>query len=231
VTREHYLQELGRLDQSVRTLGELVLHAATSSIRSLERMDVSRARDIVEEDSRIDTMRHDIEREAFVLIATQQPAATDLRAILGSWMIASELERIADYCAGIAKLTLTISQETQANELPSMVSSIANMSTLTVDLLDQSLKAFHNRDLALATETWKADDRVDDQYAEIFRQTVDEMVQHKSHIRTGTYLLWVAHNIERIADRVTNIAEIVAFVDTGNVPNFREQNLSETVPN
>src|SRR5438477_8278263 len=109
--RQHYVQRLATLERSVDELGELVLQTIDASLATLQQRDVSRAKKLIEDDSHVDRMRHDIEEQAFVLIATQQPAATDLRSIMAAATVAGELERIADYCSGIAKITLTMAQE------------------------------------------------------------------------------------------------------------------------
>src|SRR5205807_1609633 len=151
-------------------------------------------------DSHVDDMRHDIDERAFLLIATQQPAASDLRVIMATWIVAGELERIADYCSGIAKLTLTMAQE----PVEGTTDEVKAMSEVTRTLLDRALTAFRDRDVEAATQIWQEDDEVDDLYQEIFKRQIDDMARDRHHVRIGTYMLWVAHNVERMADRVTN---------------------------
>lgn len=226
MTREHYLNQLSSLDAAVDELGSLVLETIQASVDSLEQRDVVRAKEIIEGDTRIDRKRHDIEQQSFLLIATQQPAARDLRVIMAAWMVASELERIGDYCSGIAKLTLTMAQE----PLEGPTEDIKAMSSVVHELLATALTAFREKDVEAATVIWKRDDEVDDRYEEVFRKQIENMAESKHLVRTATYMLWVAHNLERMADRVTNIAESVAFVATGDVAAFRENLKSESVP-
>ncbi len=224
--REHFVARLTELAQAVDTMGTVVLETISASVDALEARDASRAKEIVEADSRVDGMRHEIDERAFVLIATQQPAATDLRFVMGCTMVATELERIADYCSGIAKLTLTMVGEPVGGP----TDDIRAMSHVTRDLLSSALVAFRARDAAAAARIWSRDDEVDHLYEEIFKRQLDEMVMHRERIRRGTYMLWIAHNIERMADRVTNIAEDVAFVATGDVASFRENIQAQSVP-
>lgn len=226
MTRERYLSLLEELDRSVHEMGDLVLKTIADSVEALESRNVSQAQDLIEGDTRIDTKRHQIEEQAFLLIATQQPAASDLRFIMACSIVATELERIGDYCAGIAKLTLTMAQEPVATP----PHDINAMSSITRDLLSQALTAFKNRDVEAAASVWARDDEVDHLYEATFRRQIDEMVADRKKIRSGTYMLWVAHNIERMADRVTNIAEDVAFVATGDVRSFRENIQAQSIP-
>lgn len=226
MTREHYFSLLEKLDASVDEMGQLVLTTIAASIEALETLDVIRAKDLIEADSHIDAMRHEIEEQAFLVIATQQPAASDLRLVTASSAVASELERIGDYCSGIAKLTLTMAGEPGGE--PSQ--GVKSMSVITRELLRRALQAFRTRDVQTASAIWSRDDEVDDLYQKFFLAQIDEMVNHKKRVRRGTYMLWVAHNVERMADRVTNIAEAVAFVATGDVPSFREQIKAQSVP-
>lgn len=226
MTREHYDAMLRELDESVLALGELVASTIESCVDSLERKDVAAARRLIQADNTIDEQRYDIERAALLLIATQQPLATDLRNIAAILTIATELERIGDYCEGIAKLSLRMSAET----IDAPMNDIRSMSAVTERLLRRSLRAFQQRDLALAGSVWSEDDRVDSLYGEVFQKLIGEMVENQETVRGGTYLIWVAHNIERMADRVTNIAERVAFVVTGNVAAFRDHQRAQSFP-
>lgn len=226
MTREHYDAMLRSLDDKVLALGGLVADTIESCIDALAGSDVQAARDLIEADSTIDEQRYDIERAALLLIATQQPLASDLRNIAAILTIATELERIGDYCEGIAKLSLRMSAET----IDAPMDDIRSMSAITHRLLCRSLEAFRDRDIDLAGSVWSQDDEVDSLYGEIFQKLLAEMVSRRETVRGGTYLIWVAHNIERMADRVTNIAERVAFVVTGDVGAFRDRQRSQSVP-
>jgi phosphate transport system protein len=226
MTRVHYERLLAGLDDKILELGELVAATIAACVDALTRRDVSAAQLLIEGDNEIDRKRYEIERDALLLIATQQPLAGDLRAVAAILTIATELERIGDYCEGIAKLTLRIAAE----PISVPTDGISSMAELTQQLLREVLEAFHRRDVEAAGRVWTRDDEVDELYAQIFRKLLTEMVDDKSKVRQGTYLLWVAHNLERMADRVTNIAERVAFVVSGDVADFRNRVRAQTLP-
>jgi phosphate transport system protein len=224
--REHYDSQLKELDARVLEMGDLVAHTIAQCVDVLESLDVDAAQQLIEADNQIDQQRYDIENEALLLIATQQPLAGDLRVVAAILTIATELERIGDYCEGIAELTLRMASEPVAIT----GSDIRSMALFTQRLLRQSLEAYRDRNVEMAGEVWTEDDNVDRMYEQVFRSMIAGMIADRSTIRSRTYLLWVAHNIERMADRVTNIAERVSFVVTGDVAAFRDRLRSQTVP-
>jgi phosphate transport system protein len=226
VPREHYLQQLNHLDDQVCELGELVAITIGRCIDALQGLDAGEAQRLIDADAEIDARRHAAEDEAVVLIATQQPTAGDVRLLTGILIIVSELERIGDYCEGIAKLTLRMAAE----PVHAPLRDLNAMAELTQSLLRRALKAHRERDVEQAATVWLEDDRVDELYAQVFRRMILEMTTDRSSIRLGTYLLWVAHNIERMADRVTNIAERTAFVVNGDVADFRDRLRGQTMP-
>ncbi|HEX8919349.1 MAG TPA: phosphate signaling complex protein PhoU [Chloroflexota bacterium] len=226
MTRERYDEMLRELDSRVLLMGDLVVRSVDQSICALEVRDVAEARRLIEADNEIDNNRHDIENQALLLIATQQPLAKDLRMIASILTIATELERIGDYCEGIAKLTLRMASD----EVVGSLSEIQTMATVTTRLLKQVLEAYRDRNLKVAGEVWKQDDAIDEMYERIFRNLIGAMAADPKTVRENTYLLWIAHNVERMADRVTNIAERVAFVVTGDVATFRQELEAQTLP-
>jgi len=226
VTREHYLGQLAGLASGVESMAARVVETIRASVDALEALDVASAKTIIEKDSEIDQARHEIDEQAFVVLATQQPTAIDLRLVMAAWRVGDELERIGDYCSGIAKLTLTMAGEPKGDAMP----QIRAMSAITIELLEKAVQAFQDRDEAAAAAVWARDDEVDDLYQDFYRNQIDDMVNHRKRVRRGTYMLWVAHNIERMADRVTNIAEAVAFVATADVATWRSQIEAESVP-
>jgi phosphate transport system protein len=233
MTREHYDALLKQLDAQVVQMGELVADTIGRCVDALENHDVETAQRLIAADSRIDENRYDVEKQAIVLIATQQPMAGDLRLVAAVLTIATELERIGDYCEGIAALTLRMAAESPASQIEveaGSLNEIRAMAVITQQLLRQALEAFDNRDVEAAGEVWMQDERVDALYEEVFRELLAEMTSNRTSIRRGTYLLWVAHNIERMADRVTNIAERVAFVVTGDVAGFRDRLRAQMLP-
>jgi phosphate transport system protein len=226
MTREHYDALLRQLDGQVLKLGDLVADTIGRCVESLEDRNVELAQRLIAADSLIDESRYDVENQALVLIATQQPLAGDLRTITAVLTIATELERIGDYCEGVAALALRMA----ADPVEGPLTEIRAMGTITQQLLLQALDAYRNRDVDAAGEVWMQDERVDDLYEEVFRKMLAEMSADRATIRRGTYLLWVAHNIERMADRVTNIAERIAFVVTGDVAAFRDKLRAQMLP-
>ncbi len=226
MTRERYDSLLRELDEQLLTMGDTVASTISACIDSLANNDTAAAQRLIEADNDIDEQRYDIERAAVLLIATQQPLATDLRNIVAILTIATELERIGDYCEGIAKLSLRMAAET----IEAPMTDIRTMAVLTERQLRRGMRAFKVRDIESAGIVWSDDDAVDDLYGDIFQKLLAEMVQNTETVRGGTYLIWVAHNIERMADRVTNIVERVAFIVTGDVTSFRGRLRARTLP-
>src|SRR5262249_45561286 len=166
---------------------------------------------VIQDDRPIDTLAFGIEERALLLIATQQPMAGDLRTISSVIAIAGELERIGDYAEGIAKIALLSLDEPPIKPLI----DIPRMADLSVEMLRRSLDAFINRDRLVAQEIWSEDDAVDLLQDQVFREMLTYMIEDPSKITRGTRLLFVSHNLERIADRVTNICERTIYMATG----------------
>jgi phosphate transport system protein len=154
-----------------------------------------------------------LEEQCIDLIATQQPIAIDLRTLMAVLHIATELERMGDYAEGIAKISVMMGDEPPLKPLI----DIPRMAEKATAMLQHSLDALVNRDEAAAREVCNDDDEVDDLYDQIYRELLTYMIQDPSTIQRATYLLWVAHDLERIADRATNIAERVIFLVTGRL--------------
>lgn len=226
MTREHYQELLRGLDDAILEMGNLVCRTIGDAIDTLERRDVAGAQLLISRDNEIDNKRYAIERDALLLIATQQPLAGDLRTVAAILIIATELERIGDYCEGIAKLTLRMAGE----PVDLLLTDIRTMADITQHLLTDVLQAYRNRDLQAAGEVWLQDNKVDDLYEDVFRHLLAEMVADRRAVRRSTFLIWIAHNLERMADRVTNIAERVAFVVNGDVAGFRNDLRAASVP-
>jgi phosphate transport system protein len=226
MTRERYDAMLGDLKRQIIEMGHRTASTIGASIHTLDHQDITAAHQLIDEDSEIDSLRHSIEVRAFELIATQQPAAHDLRVATSAMAIAAELERIADYSEGIAKLTLRLAAEPMTVSLD----AIQTMAGLTQSQLGSVLRAYEAEDVTVAGDVWIQDAAIDDRYEDIFRLLIGRMAETPSSVRRGTYLLWVAHNIERMADRITNIAESVAFMATGDVPTFRQALRERTLP-
>lgn len=211
--RESFDQELRRLVDEVMVLGSMVEDALRDSVQALKTQDDEAARALVAQDRKINKRRYEIESDALTLIATQQPMARDLRMIAAVLDLSSELERIGDYAKGIAKINLMIGEEPLIKpliDLPEMASKAAGM-------LDQALEAFAKQDAGLARDIPPQDDEVDSLYDQIYRELISLIMAEPSRIEQANYLLWAAHNLERAADRVTNICERVVFTATGKL--------------
>ena len=211
MVRADFDRSLEELQAELVGLGEMVERAIIKSMDALERRDLAMAYEVVEEDDLIDAKRFELEEKCIDLIATQQPLAIDLRTLLAVLHIAVELELMGDYAEGIGKICLIIGDDTPV-ETPKQLPLMAEMG---LAMLRRSLQSLVDRDTALAGEVWASDDEVDEQYAGVCRQIFLDMGQHPSTIEAATHFLWVAHDLERIADRATNIAERVIFLVTG----------------
>ncbi len=211
MVRADFDRSLEDLQAELVGLGEMVEKAILKSMDALERRDLAVAYEVVAEDDVIDEKRFELEEKCIDLIATQQPLAIDLRTLLAVLHIAVELERMGDYAEGIGKICLIIGDEIPL-ETPEQFSQMAQMG---ITMLRGSLKSLVDRDTALANEVWDSDDEVDALYDGVCRQIFLDMGQHPNTSTAATHFLWVAHDLERIADRATNIAERVIFLVTG----------------
>ncbi len=210
--RAHYDRQLQALREGILKLGSMAEKAVSRSVEALRLRDVNIARSVIEDDRKIDDYSYDLEEQALLLTATQQPLATDLRTIAASNFIVAELERIGDYAEGIAKITLSLAQDSPVKPLI----DIPQMSAIATGMLHRSLAAFIDGDLDACKAIWHQDDEVDALYNQVYHELLTVMLNDPSTIERATKLLWAAHNLERIADRVTNICERTAFVITGN---------------
>ena len=211
--RETFDEQIGELQRDLLALGDLVDKAIERSIQALATRDLELAQQIIDEDVLINQAQSDLEERCLVLIATQQPLASDLRIIVAVLNIAIELERMGDYAKGIAKITLMIGDQPPLKPLI----DIPRMAEKGRQLLRQQLEAFIRRDPDSARRLGTEDDEVDALYDQVYRELVFFMMQDPKTITRATHLLWVAHNLERIADRTTNIGERVVFLVTGRV--------------
>ena len=211
MVRADFDRSLEDLQAELVGLGEMVEKAIIKSMDALERRDLAVAYEVVAEDDLIDEKRFELEETCIDLIATQQPLAIDLRTLLAVLHIAVELERMGDYAEGIGKICMIIGDDVPV-ETPKQLSQMAEMG---LAMLRRSLKSLVDRDIDLADEVWASDDEVDALYDGVCRQIFLDMGQHPSTIEAATHFLWVAHDLERIADRATNIAERVIFLVTG----------------
>ncbi len=206
-------RQLGQLQQEVVSLAEIVEKATMRAVDALKRRDLVYSRQVVQEDDYIDQKRYEIEDRCIDLIATQQPMARDLRAIIALLHITSELERMGDYAEGIAKISLLMGEEAPLKPLID-IPRMADKATL---MLRNSIDSLVSRDMVKANQVLQDDDEVDDLYDQVYRELLVFMLQDPQTIQRATYLLWAAHDLERIADRATNIAERVIYLVTGKM--------------
>jgi phosphate transport system protein len=213
MVRERFEQELRRLAGRVLELGGLAETALRDSVSALGRQDLNKARALIEADHRINVMRYEVENETIMVIATQQPVAGDLRALAAVFEIATELERIADYAKGIATITVSLGAQPRL-EPPG---DLARMSELACSMLHRALEAYVRGDAHAARAIPEEDDKVDKLCEEVYRQLMGRLLVDPRDIDQALRLTWVAHNLERVADRVGNICERVVFWVTGSV--------------
>ena len=213
MTRELYGQELKDLRSSVVAMASMVDKAINNAVAALVQRDVSIAQQVVAEDRAINEHRWRTEEQALLVIATQAPMASDLRMIAAVIHIVTDLERMADHAAGIAKIALQTADQPPLKPLI----DIPRMSEIARTMLHDAITAFIEDDEAAARAIVARDDEVDALYEQIYRELLTFMLADPTTIDQATHLLWAAHNLERIADRVTNICERVVFAATGQL--------------
>ncbi len=211
--RVEFDQQLNSLQQEVQVLAGIVDKSINRAVDALKRRDLEDSKQVIQDDDYIDRKRFEIEERCVDLIATQQPMAGDLRAIIALLHIVVELERMGDYAEGIAKISLAMGD---APPLKPLI-DIPRMADKAGEMLRDSIDALSNRDVVKAQQVCQGDDEVDALYDQVYRELLLFMIQDPQTIQRATYLLWVSHDLERIADRATNIAERVIFLVTGKM--------------
>ena len=206
-------RQLLELQDNLLVLGSMVEKAIARAIDALKSRDLDVSRQVIQEDDTIDLRRFQLEEQCIELIATQQPVARDLRKLVSFLHIAVELERMGDYAEGIGKISLMMGDEPPLKPLI----DIPSMADKATDMLRRSLDALVNRDIVAATVVCNNDDDVDALYDQVYQDLLTYMIQDPDTIQRATYLLWVAHDLERVADRATNIAERVIYLVTGKM--------------
>ena len=211
--RTDFDRDLKMLQDELLLLGSMVEKAIARSLDALKRRDLKASKEVIAEDDIIDHKRFELEERCIDLIATQQPLASDLRILVTVLHVSVELERMGDYAEGIAKISLMMGDEPPLKPLI----DIPRMAEKSADMLRRSLDSFVNRDVVAAMNVCKDDDEVDQLYDQVYNELIAYMLADPSTVRRATYLLWVAHDLERIADRTTNIAERVIYLVTGKM--------------
>ena len=209
-TFEHELQDM---KDEILVLGSMVEQAVADSMEALKKRDVKASQMIFEQDRKINEKRFAIENHCMILIATQQPMARDLRLLASMLDVASELERMGDYAKGIATINIRMGDEPLLKPLI----DLPRMAVKASDMLHRALTAFINDDVETSLAIPDEDDEVDALYTQIYRELITFILADPKVIERANMLLWAAHNMERMADRVTNICERTLFVVTGEI--------------
>lgn len=212
-TRLAFTQNLRDLQDNMLTVGSMVDKAIARSLEALKTQNVSLAQEVVDGDEAINAVRWEIEENATYLMATQAPMAGDLRQIFAILHIVTELERMGDYAEGTARLAMRTADEPLLKPLI----DLPRMSELARELLGEALDAFVERDAERARQIARRDDEIDQLYEQIYRELLSFMLSDPTTVPKATHLLWVAHNFERMGDRVTNICERIIFAVTGQL--------------
>ena len=209
-TRSLLDKELAQIRENIIQLGDMVDKAIEKAMLAMSDHNMSMAQEVVNSDEKVNLLRYEIEQECLRVLATQQPAAVDLRTVIAAIHLTVELERIGDHASGIARLVERLDREEEIDSLH----KLPKMAKRARQMVQEGITAFINHDAALAQAMIKQDDKIDKQYKRLFRETLDEM-KDDQYIRRATFLLWTGHNLERIGDRATNMAERVIFMVTG----------------
>jgi phosphate transport system protein len=213
MTREQYIHQLDALRDDVVIMASMTTKAIESAVRALKTRDVRLAEQVVAADRAINEHRWETEELALLIIATQAPMAKDLRTVAAAIHIVTDLERMADHAAGIAKIALQTADQPPLKPLV----DIPRMAEIAGGMLNDAITAYIEGDSEAARAIVTRDDEVDALYDQIYRELLTFMLADPTTINQATHLLWVAHNLERIADRVTNICERVVFATTGQL--------------
>ncbi len=215
--RKTFENEIQQLRDGVVVLGSMVEQSLLDSVDALKKRDASVSHKIIERDRQINEKRFALENQVMIVIATQQPMAHDLRLLASLLEVISELERMGDYAKGIAVINIRMGDQPLLKPLV----DIPRMAQKSVDMLHRALTAFINEDVQAANSIPAEDDEVDMLYDQVYRELMTYIMADPKNIERANWLLWVAHNLERFADRVTNICERTAFVATGE---YKETN-------
>ena len=211
--RKTFETEIQQLKDELLIMGSMVEQAVLGSVEALKKRDLEAAHRIHNMDTKINTKRFGIEEQVMILIATQQPMAHDLRLLASILEVAGELERMGDYAKGIATINIRIGEATLLKPLI----DIPLMAQKGVDMLHRALTAFVDEDAEAAKLIPAEDDEVDQLYKQVYRELMMFVIQDARNIERANWLLWAAHNLERLSDRVTNICERTLFVITGEI--------------
>ena len=210
-----YDEELERLNNTLMQMGGLAETQLASAVRAVEERDSDLAADVVEADQQVDHLEHEVGQLVVRLLALRQPMARDLREILGALKVASDIERMCDYAANVAKRSIALNQAPPVKP----VYAIPRMAKLAEALTKDVLDAYAERNAEKALDVWMRDEELDEMYSSLFRELLTYMMEDPRNITACTHLLFMAKNIERIGDHATNIAETLYFAVNGTTLN------------
>jgi phosphate transport system protein len=213
MTRELFEKKLREMQDDILIMGSMVEKAIQRSMEALRNRNSALSNTVIQDDVAINAKRYEIEEKCIHTIALQQPMAADLRELVAILFIANELERMADHAEGIGRINLMLGDE----PLPRPLGEIGDMADRAGDMLRRSLTAFVERDAETARRICDEDDEIDRLYDASYQALIQEVIRTPADIQRITYLIWTSHNLERIADRVTNICERVIFMVTGQL--------------
>jgi phosphate transport system protein len=228
MTNEHivktYDDELNRLNKTIIEMGGLAESQLAEAIHAVMKRDTEAASDVVTNDARVDALNNEVEAKVLRLLALRQPMARDLREILAALKISTDLERICDYAANVAKRSITLAHTPVARP----VQALPNMARIAQTQIKNVLDAYIERDADKALVVWESDEALDELYTSFFRELLTYMMEDPRFITPGTHLLFMAKNIERIGDHATNIAETIHFLIHGVPPQGSRQKRDRT---
>ncbi|HYM30529.1 MAG TPA: phosphate signaling complex protein PhoU [Candidatus Cybelea sp.] len=207
-----YDEELSRLSGTITQMGGLAETQLAMAIQAMVRRDSELAASIIERDAQVDQLERDVDNFVVRLLALRQPMATDLRMIVTALRIASDLERIADYAANVAKRAIALNQVPPVRPMH----TVPRMGAVVQEMIKDVIDAYVARDVAKAMAVWNRDEEVDEMYNSLFRELLTYMMEDPRSITTCTHLLFIAKNIERIGDHTTNIAELIHYQVNGS---------------
>jgi phosphate transport system protein len=220
MVRASFERQLSEVEEDMLVMAGMVERAIERSIEALKNRDIELARVVIVEDMEINSKRYETEEKCLELLATQQPMAHDLRTIVAVLHIIVDLERMGDHAEGIAKIAIMLADEPPLKPYI----DIPRMAEIATRMLNQSLDAFKRKDVELARRTCDEDDLVDQLYDQVYHELIVYMLNDPRTIERATHITWIAHNLERIADRVTNICERVVYMQEGK---YEELNVSK----
>ncbi|MCG7311865.1 phosphate signaling complex protein PhoU [Priestia flexa] len=211
VVREKFHADLKILREKLLEIGRLTEEALAKAIEALQTQNVDLALEIIDGDTEIDQLEEEINDLAILLLAKQQPVATDLRRVIVAIKIASDVERMADFAVNIAKSAIRIGTE----DLIKPLEHVKKMHAISIEMLSLSLKAYHEEDLTLAKKVAEMDDEVDELYGITIKELLNLAKEKQEAMNQITQLLFIARYLERMADHTTNVAESVFYLVKG----------------